>query len=290
MTTTTDVDLVQTGLAHLIHHTRKQIESLTKALDHLPDVSELQLKGTLLKTYASQIEGHHHFVELPDYQGHPLSIKLDIKKSIIENAEDYFHRYHKSKRGQATIQQNLAMAKTELHQQLATQAAFDPENPEAVATLKQSLIAAGAIHTHVLHSSKAPIPAHPRRFYTHDHVLVEVGKNSRQNDHLTLTARKDYYWMHAGGEIPGSHVVIHSNHPSEQTLQEAAVLTAYYSKGRQMNRVPVDVLTVGQMRKPKGAKAGLVTFSGPARTITVVPDATLAAELRDQEDIHHDAD
>ncbi|KLD59844.1 hypothetical protein WP50_15075 [Lactiplantibacillus plantarum] len=93
------------------HHTRKQIESLTKALDHLPDVSDLQLKGTLLKTYASQIEGHHHFVELPDYQGHQLSIKLDIKKSIIENAEDYFHRYHKSKRGQATVQQNLATAK-----------------------------------------------------------------------------------------------------------------------------------------------------------------------------------
>lgn len=84
MTTTTDVDLVQTGLAHLIHHTRKQIESLTKALDHLPDVSELQLKGTLLKTYASQIEGHHHFVELPDYQGHPLSIKLDIKNQLLK--------------------------------------------------------------------------------------------------------------------------------------------------------------------------------------------------------------
>ena len=117
MTTTTDVDLVQTGLAHLIHHTRKQIESLTKALDHLPDVSDLQLKGTLLKTYASQIEGHHHFVELPDYQGHQLSIKLDIKKSIIENAEDYFHHYHKSKRVQATVQQNLTTAKTELYQQ-----------------------------------------------------------------------------------------------------------------------------------------------------------------------------
>ncbi|ALO03172.1 NFACT family protein [Lactiplantibacillus paraplantarum] len=292
MTITTDVDLVQTGLAHLIHHTRKQIESLTKALEHLPDASDLQVKGTLLKTYASQIDGHHHFVELPDYQhlGQQLSIKLDIKKSIMENAEDYFHRYRKSKRGQATVQQNLANAQAALQHQLATQAAFDPDNPQAVATLKQTLIATGAIHTHVLHSSKAPTPAHPRRFYTHDHVLVEVGKNSRQNDHLTLTARKDYYWMHAGGEIPGSHVVIHSNHPSEQTLQEAAVLTAYYSKGRDLNRVPVDVLTVGQMRKPKGAKAGLVTFSGPARTITVVPDAALATELRDQEDLQHDPD
>ena len=292
MTIVTDVELVQNGLAHLIRHTRKQIESLNKALTHLPVASDLQLKGTLLKTYASQINGRHHFVELPDYQhpGQQLSIKLDIKKSIIENAEIYFHNYRKSKRGRATIQENLSHAQAELTQQLALQAAFDPNDSQQVAKLKQTLIAAGAIHTHPLHSSKAPTPAHPRRFYTHDHVLVEVGKNSHQNDHLTLTARQDYYWMHAGGEIPGSHVVIHSNHPSEQTLQEAAVLTAYYSKGRQMNRVPVDVLTVGQMRKPKGAKAGLVTFSGPARTITVVPDADLASELRDPEDLQHDPD
>lgn len=280
-----DAALVQHGLAHLIHHTRKQIESLTKALAHLPVADDLQLKGTLLKTYASQIDGRHHFVELPDYQrpGHQLSIQLDIKKSIMENAEDYFKRYRKSKRGRATVQANLTKAEAELQQQLTTQANFDPTDVQQVATLKAKLIDAGAIHTQVLHSSKAPEPAHPRRFYTHDHVLVEVGKNSHQNDHLTMTARKDYYWMHAGGEIPGSHVVIHSTHPSERTLHEAAVLTAYYSKGRQLKRVPVDVLTVGQMHKPKGAKAGLVTFSGPAKTLTVAPDANLVTELREQE-------
>lgn len=290
MPSTTDVELVQTGLVHQIHHTKKQIESLTKAIDHMPNADELQVKGTLLKTYASQIDGHHHFVELPDYRQPEtkLTIKLDVTKTIMANAEDYFRRYRKSKRGLNTVLRNREDAEQTLQQQLARQAAFDPTDDQQVTTLKQTLIAEGAIHTRVLHSSKAPEPAHPRRFYTHDHVLVEVGKNSHQNDHLTLTARKDYYWMHAGGEIPGSHVVIHSNHPSERTLQEAAVLTAYYSKGRKMGRVPVDCLKVGQMRKPKGAKSGLVTFSGPARTITVVPDAQLVAALRDPKD-HHES-
>ncbi|RRK09346.1 DUF814 domain-containing protein [Lactiplantibacillus garii] len=288
MSTNSDVELVQNGLKHQIHHTKKQIESLDRAIAHIPDATELQVKGTLLKTYASQINGHHHFVELPDYRqpATKLTIKLDVTKTIMANAEDYFRRYRKSKRGRNTVIHNREVAAAELQQQLARQAAFDPADPEQVAQLKHALIAESVIHTHVLHSSKAPEPAHPRRFYTHDHVLVEVGKNSHQNDHLTLTARKDYYWMHAGGEIPGSHVVIHSNHPSERTLQEAAVLTAYYSKGRQMKRVPVDCLKVGQMHKPKGAKSGLVTFSGPARTITVSPDPALVHELREQEDQH----
>lgn len=286
MTTLSDVELVQRGLQHQLHHTEKQLESLTKALAHMADPAELKLKGTLLKTYAHQIEGRHNYVEVPDYRNpeHQVTIQLDSSKSIMANAENYFDRYRKLKRGHVTVLANRQQAEANLAQQRARQQGFDPNDADQVTALKTALIAEGAIHTQVLHSSKAPAPAHPRRFYTHDHVLVEVGKNSHQNDHLTLTARKDYYWMHAGGEIPGSHVVIHSTQPTEATLQEAAVLTAYYSKGRGLKRVPVDVLKVGQLHKPHGAKSGLVTFSGGARTITVVPDAHLVKELRDPRD------
>lgn len=277
----TDATVVQDAMARQIFRTNKQIEALTRAIDRVDDATDLQVKGTLLKTYASQIDGRHHFVELPDYRepGQTLTIQLDITKSIMANAEAYFHHYRKDKRGLQTVISNRNHAEADLKKQLARQAAFDPENPDQLAALKQQLIAEGALKMQVLHSSKAPEPAHPRQFYTTDHVLVEVGKNSDQNDHLTLTARKDYYWMHVS-ELAGSHVVIHSNHPSQQTLQEAAVLTAYYSKGRKYPRVPVDVLKVSQLRKPKGAKSGLVTFSGKAATITVRPDADLVKQLR----------
>jgi len=280
----TDAAVVQAAMAHQIFRTNKQIEALTRAIDRVDDATDLQVKGTLLKTYASQIEGHHHFVELPDYRDpdQTITIQLDITKSIMANAEAYFHQYRKDKRGLQTVISNRNQAEADLKQQLARQAGFDPESPDQVAAIKQQLITEGALKTKVLHSSKAPEPAHPRRFYTTDHVLVEVGKNSEQNDHLTLTARKDYYWMHVS-ELAGSHVVIHSNHPSQQTLEEAAVLTAYYSKGRKYPRVPVDVLKVSQLRKPKGAKSGLVTFSGKASTITVRPDADLAKQLRVEE-------
>jgi len=275
---------VSQAMERQLFRTNKQIEALTRAVNRVDDFTELQVKGTLLKTYASQIDGHHHYVELPDYRhpGQTLTIQLDVTKSIMANAEAYFHHYRKDKRGLQTVEANLTAAKQTLAQQQARQAAFKPLDPASVAAVKAQLIAEGALKTKVLHSSKLPEPAHPRRFYTSDHVLVEVGKNSDQNDHLTLTARKDYYWMHVS-ELAGSHVVIHSNHPSEQTLTEAAVLTAYYSKGRKYPRVPVDVLKVSQLHKPKGAKSGLVTFTGKADTITVRPDAELVKKLRTED-------
>jgi len=266
-----------------IDHTKKQIASLKKAIKKIGDVETLQIKGTLLKTYVNQIDLQQGYAELPDYNhpGKNITIYLDTDKSIIENAEQYFHQYRRDKRGLKTIQQNLTNAETALTKQLQRQKSFNPEDDDQVKLIQQQLIKEDAIKTKVLHSSKAPEPAHPRRFYTTDKVLVEVGKNSVQNDHLTLTANKDYYWMHVS-ELAGSHVVIHSVKPSEQTLLEAASLAAYYSKGRGLKQVPVDVLKVRQLHKPKGAKPGLVLFTGKADTLTVYPDASMAQKLAEK--------
>jgi len=161
----TDAAVVQAAMAHQIFRTNKQIEALTRAIDRVDDATDLQVKGTLLKTYASQIEGHHHFVELPDYRDpdQTITIQLDITKSIMANAEAYFHQYRKDKRGLQTVISNRNQAEADLKQQLARQAGFDPESPDQVAAIKQQLITEGALKTKVLHSSKAPEPAHPRR-------------------------------------------------------------------------------------------------------------------------------
>jgi len=267
-----------------IDHTQKQINSLNKAIKHIGNTDDLKVKGTLLKTYAKKIDKQKGYTTLPDYRqpNHELTIYLDVKKSIMENAENYFHQYRRDKRGLDTIQHNLDLAKTNLQKQLDRQAAFDKDNLQQAKTIKQQLIDEDAIKTEVLHSSKAPEPAHPRRFYTTDHVLVEVGKSSVQNDHLTLTANKDFYWMHVS-ELAGSHVVVHSSDPSEQTLLEAASLTAYYSKGRGLKQVPVDIAKVAQLHKPKGAKAGLVLISGKFDTLTVYPDGEMAQKLAEKE-------
>ncbi|MFH5810322.1 NFACT RNA binding domain-containing protein [Companilactobacillus sp. FL22-1] len=276
-------DEVITAMKWQIDHTQKQISSLEKASKRLGDTEILLVKGTLLQTYSKQIDLTKGFVILPDYrqEGQEVTIYFDPKKSIMANAEEYFHQYHRDKRGLETIYGNLQQAKSNLEKQLQRQKNFDPTDEKQAAIIKQQLIAEDAIKTHVLHSSKPQTPAHPRHFFTSDHVLVEVGKNSLQNDHLTLTAKKDYYWMHVS-ELAGSHVVIHSTNPSEQTLLEAASLAAYYSKGRGLKQVAVDVLKVRQLHKPKGAKPGLVLFTGKARTLTVYPDGDMAQRLAEK--------
>ena len=91
-----------------------------------------------------------------------------------------------------------------------------------------------------------------------------------QNDRLSFKiANKNEIWLHVK-DIPGSHVVIRSTNPSEDTILEAAQLAAYFSKGRDSDNVPVDYLPVKRHHKPNGAKPGFVIFTGQ-KTLYVTP-------------------
>jgi predicted ribosome quality control (RQC) complex YloA/Tae2 family protein len=101
--------------------------------------------------------------------------------------------------------------------------------------------------------------------------VIQVGKNNKQNDYLThqLASSTDT-WLHTK-EIPGSHVVIRSKQVSEQTLLEAAMLAAYFSKGRESSQVPVDYTLIKYVKKPSGARPGFVTYENQ-KTLYVTPD------------------
>ena len=110
----------------------------------------------------------------------------------------------------------------------------------------------------------------PEEFHTSDGTTVLVGKNNLQNDRLSFKiANKNEIWLHVK-DIPGSHVVIRSTNPSEDTILEAAQLAAYFSKGRDSDNVPVDYLPVKRLHKPNGAKPGFVIFTGQ-KTLYVTP-------------------
>ena len=109
----------------------------------------------------------------------------------------------------------------------------------------------------------------PWRFRTREGWDVLIGRTSEGNDHLTLhVARPEDYWFHAHG-CPGSHVVLRRgkgpNEPSKATLEEVAAWAAYHSKARTAGKVPVNYTQKKYVRKPRGAKAGLVTSSARRR-------------------------
>lgn len=121
----------------------------------------------------------------------------------------------------------------------------------------------------------------PEVFYASDGTRIFVGKNNYQNDQLTLKkAHKTDIWLHVKN-IPGSHVIIDSPDPSEDTLQEAGNLAAYFSKARLSAAVPVDYIQVKKIKKPNGARPGFVIYEGQ-QTLYTTPDEQLVQKLRNK--------
>jgi len=116
-------------------------------------------------------------------------------------------------------------------------------------------------------------------YFSSDGTEIIVGKNNKQNDYLTnKLAARDEIWLHTK-DIPGSHVVIRSKTPAEQTILEAASLAAYYSKARTSSSVPVDYTLVRHVKKPSGAKPGFVIYDHQ-QTVYVTPSEELVLELK----------
>ena len=120
---------------------------------------------------------------------------------------------------------------------------------------------------------KPPKSLPPMEFTASDGTRILVGRNNRQNDQLTLkTANKNDIWLHTQN-IPGSHVILETGgrEPSQQVLEEAAQLAAYHSKARDSAQVPVDYCAVRYVKKPAGAKPGMVIFTNQ-HTLYVKPE------------------
>ena len=101
----------------------------------------------------------------------------------------------------------------------------------------------------------------PIHIISSDGIDIYIGKNNIQNDYLTLKfANKNYLWLHTKN-IPGSHVILCSTTPSDISIEEAAILASYYSKAKNSTKVPVDYTLVKNIKKPNGAKPGMVIYN-----------------------------
>src|SRR5699024_3005621 len=100
-----------------------------------------------------------------------------------------------------------------------------------------------------------------------------VGRNNKQNEYVTQRiAHKNDTWLHTL-DIPGSHVVIKHDHPSEATLNEAAMIAAHFSKARGSASVPVDYTLIKYFKTPSDTNLRFVTYT-QKKTLYVTPDET----------------
>lgn len=254
---------------------KHKLEKRQQTLRESENAEEFRQKGELLTTFMTQVPRGAAEVELANYydENKPIKIALDPALTPNQNAQKYFQRYQKLKNAVKLIHQQIAETKDEIAYLESVEAQLEIAAPKDLLTIREELAAQGYVKNRTKQRKKQA-PSQPERYLSSDGTEILVGKNNLQNDQLTLkTARKTDYWLHTKN-IPGSHVIIRSDSPSEETILEAAELAAYFSKYRHSAQVPVDLVQVKHIRKPNGAKPGFVIYENQT-TYYVTPEETI---------------
>ena len=281
-------DRVKQQSGALLHRVEQEIKKnqnkiikLEATIDESEKAEKYRQYGELLTAYLSTIERGAKSVSLHNYyeEGNAeVEIPLDEALSPNANAQKYFQRYQKLKAGVKIIQEQIQKTREEMNYLESVLMLLENATPLELPAIREELLATGFIRKRQ-QEKRGQKASRPERFVATDGTEIFVGKNNLQNDQLTLkTARKTDFWLHAKN-IPGSHVILASDNPSDDTITEAGVLAAYYSKYRLSNLVPVDLIQVKFIKKPNGAKPGFVVYEGQ-RTINVTPDEKIVEQLR----------
>jgi len=203
-----------------------------------------------------------------------LTIPLDNTISPQANAQKYFKLYGKLKTALRMLDEQISANDIELKYFESLMVNLDNcSDLSQLEEIRQELIQQGYIK-----KPKKTVklqPSKPLLFIAPDGTEIYVGRNNIQNDELTLRlASKDDVWLHIK-DAAGSHVIIRSNHPSNETVEIAAILAAYYSKAKQSSKAAVDSTKVRFVKKPRGAKPGMVTYNNYT-TYYVTPSEAIA--------------
>jgi len=267
----------------------RKADNLRADLKDAERAEEYRLYGELLTANLHRV-ARGSSVTLPNYYAgeQPIDIPLDPSLSPAENAQRYFKRYAKARAARIAVQGQLDATLAELAyldqvalhldmaDSLAGLAEIEAELQSAGIATERTPPTASPLRSAAAESRDAAKPLEAR---TTGGARVLIGRNNRQNERLTLrTARPDDIWLHVK-DLPGAHVILQpQGEATDADLREAAQLAAYFSKARDSSNVAVDWTRVRNVRKPKGARPGMVIYDHH-RTVYVSPDAQTVKAL-----------
>lgn len=264
---------------------RNKKKKLQKTLDNTKKADDYRIKGEILTTYLYKIERGMKSIELPNFYDENKLVKINLSNQLSpsENAQKYFKRYQKSKNAVIYVNEQLKKTNEEIEYFENVLSQIELANPADLTDIKTEFKEEGYLkknhNPNASKKNKRQKISKPEIFTSDNGIQILVGKNNLQNDKLTLKdADKRDTWLHTQ-KIHGSHVIIKSFDPDEKTIQQAAELAAYFSKARDSATVPVDYVKVKHVRKPNGAKPGLVIYEGQ-KTAFVTPKESDVKHLR----------
>lgn len=262
---------------------RRKIVLQEKELLDSKDRDKWRIYGELITANLYRMERGMRCLTAQNYydpECKDVNIPLDVKLSPQENAAKYFKKYTKAKAAEKHITQQLEMGRAELqYLESVLQELTLAESEQDFNDIRSELIDGGYLRSKGKKQSFQR-PSKPREFRSTNGLRILVGRNNRQNDRLTTKdAEKWDLWFHTQ-RIHGSHVILSTGgaQPDEESIAEAASLAAYFSQAQGSTKVPVDYTPVKYVKKPVGAKPGMVVYT-TYKTILTDPDEKLVKRL-----------
>lgn len=252
--------IVQTAL----DRNRKKYDLQLKQLKDTEKRDKYKVYGELINTYGYGLpENAKELTALNYYDNEMITIPLDKDLTPQENAKRYFDKYGKLKRTYEALSELIQETKIEIEHLESVSTALDIALlEEDLQEIKEELTDCGYIRRKYNGGKKVKITSKPFHYISSDGFHMYVGKNNFQNEDLTFKfAIGNDWWFHAKG-IPGSHVIVKTNGEElpDRTFEEAAKLAAYYSKGRDMEKVEIDYTEKKNVKKVNGGKPGFVIY------------------------------
>ncbi|MBR1831721.1 MAG: NFACT family protein [Ruminiclostridium sp.] len=279
-------DLLKTIMT-IYERISRKIEVQKQELRDCADKERYRLMGDILSANLWRAEKGMSELTAEDYvNGGEITIKLDVRLTPPQNAQKFYSEYKKLDTAEKMLTKFISQNEKELEYidsvfDAASRVGSGAGSEAAIFEIKQELMSSGYIRSaKTERSAKAPKTAPPLKFRSSDGFEILVGRNNLQNDKLTLkTALPNDMWLHTQN-IPGSHVIIRADGQDipDSTIVEAAQLAATCSKGRSGTKIPVDYTLARYVKKPNGAKPGMVIFVNN-KTILVDPDEALYERL-----------
>ena len=268
----------------MIDRTARKLIAQREELKKCEDKDKLKLYGELIVANMHRLCKGVAFYEVENYYDNCNLIKIPCNPALSpqENQKRYYKDYRKAQTAEKMLVELIKNGEDEiiyLESVLDELSRADTDNE--ISAIRLELSDGGYIKNTKGKKKKPPKELPPHEFRSDDGFRILVGRNNVQNDKLSLkTANKNDMWLHTQ-KIPGSHVIIFGdgNEISDLSIEQAAAIAAYHSKAVDSSLVPVDYTRVKQLKKPNGAKSGMVIYH-EYRTIIIKPDKELVERLK----------
>ena len=266
--------------------TARKLANQQRELEATQDRERLRQFGDIITSNLHAMERGMATLRAMDFydpEGGEVEIKLDPLLTPQQNAAKYYKEYNKAKTAEEMLTIQLEKGRRELdYLNSVLENITLAEGERDLQEIRQELADTGYLRRQIKGKDKGRrLSPKPMEFRSTAGLRISVGKNNMQNDLLTCKqAFKSDIWFHTQ-KIHGSHVILWTGgaQPDLQSLNEAACLAAWFSQGRESGKVPVDYTPVKYVKKPAGARPGMVVYT-TYETAWVTPDEGLVKRLR----------